>query len=137
MNGLSKVFIAKIVATILFWCAPLILLPPAALEALGFPRQDTFLFMRLLGWAYLSLCVGYYHGLLASLKGKRSMGPIYVGIVSNGGASALLLWYGTSGGWSDWGAFVQFSMWTSALATALITAGLFIHGVQGTEAKED
>lgn len=137
MNDLSRVFVFKILATVVFWCFPLILLPPVALETLGFPKQESYIFVRLLGWAYLSLCVGYYHGLLASLDNRRSIGPIHVGIVSNGGASALLLWYGFHDAWSSWGAFARLVMWSSAAVTALITVGLYIHGVQGKLPKAE
>ncbi|MEM1112245.1 MAG: hypothetical protein AAGI11_10090 [Pseudomonadota bacterium] len=87
------------------------------------------MFVRMLGWAYLALCVGYAFGLSASLQGERLRGPIWVGIVSNGGACLLLLYYGVQGTWSDWGAFVQFTAWSSTAATALITAGLLRYGV--------
>ena len=133
MNTLSKVFIFKIAATVVFWCAPLLLLPAPALEAVGFPRQDSYLFVRMLGWAYFALCVGYGFGLRAALAGKRMMAPIWVGIVSNGGASVFLFFYGVTGAWSGWGGFVQFTAWASAVATALITAGLYAFGVRGRE----
>ena len=32
------------------------------------------MFVRMLGWAYLAQCVGYYFALKASLHGKRLMG---------------------------------------------------------------
>ena len=91
------------------------------------------MFVKMLGWAYVALCVGYWFGLRASLAGKRLMPPIYVGIVSNGGACLYLLWYGLSGTWQDWGAFIQFVGWSSVAATAVITAGLVRYGVFGTE----
>ena len=133
MNPLSMVFVFKIAATVLVWCLPLILFPAQLLQAVGFPTQDNYMFVRMLGWAYLALCVGYGFGLAASLRGERLMGPIWVGIVSNGGACAYLLFYGLSGSWSDWGGFVQFIAWSSALATALITAGLLRFGLLGRE----
>ncbi len=133
MSRLSVVLVLKILATILFWSAPLILLPGATLHALRFPEQSSYMFEKMLGWAYVALCVGYWFGLRASLAGKRLMPPIYVGIVSNGGACLYLLWYGLSGAWQDWGAFVQLVGWSSIAATALITAGLVRYGVFGTE----
>ena len=133
MSRLSIVLVFKIVATIAFWSAPLILLPGATLAALGFPEQPSYMFVKMLGWAYVALCVGYWFGLRASLAGKRLMPPIYVGIVSNGGACLYLLWYGLSGTWQDWGAFIQFVGWSSVAATAVITAGLVRYGVFGKE----
>ena len=131
MNHLSKVFIIKIAATIFVWCIPLILMPAAWFEALGFPRQETYMFVRMLGWAYLALCVGYWFGLKESLQGRRAMGPIWVGIVSNGGAFLYLLHFGALGTWVSWGIGLQVIGWGSALATLLITTGLVIFGVRG------
>ncbi len=131
MNMLSRVFIFKIVATIVVWCVPLILMPASWLEALGFPRQETYMFVRMLGWAYLALCVGYWFGLQAAVQGRHAMGPIWVGIVSNGGACLYLLYYGVAGTWTTWGMPVQVIAWGSILATALITIGLLVYGVKG------
>lgn len=131
MSHLSKVFIVKIGATVLFWCIPLILFPSSLLEAVGFPPQPSYMFVRMLGWAYLALCVGYAFGLKASLAGQFALGPIWVGIVSNGGACLYLSYFGVSGTWSAWGAFVQFVLWSSVLATAAITGGLYWFGVRG------
>jgi len=131
MNPLSIVFIFKILATILVWCVPLILFPPSWLDAIGFPAQVSDMFVRMLGWAYLALCVGYGFGLQASLKGRRHLSSIWVGIVSNGGACGYLLFYGLSGHWSIWPINIQIIAWGSMLATALITLGLFFFGVKG------
>jgi len=130
MNHLSKVFIIKIAATIFFWCIPLIFMPASWFEAFGFPRQETYMFVRLLGWAYLALCVGYWFGLKASLQGQRAMGPIWVGIVSNGGAFLYLLYYGVHGTWASWGVALQIIAWGSVVATSLITIGLLVFGVR-------
>jgi hypothetical protein len=136
MSLLSKVFIFKIGATVLFWCIPLILFPVSALETVGFPTQPSYMFVRMLGWAYLALCVGYAFGLKPSLAGQFALGPIWVGIVSNGGACLYLSYFGVSGAWSAWGAFVQFVLWSSVLATAAITSGLYWFGVRGAAAAQ-
>lgn len=133
MSHLSKVLLFKILGTVCLWCLPLLLLPASLLEQIGFPKQESYMFVRMLGWAYLALCVGYYFALKASLEGKRLMGPIYVGIVSNGGACAYLLYYGIAGTWATWGGVLQFVAWGSVLATALITLGLYLYGVRGDE----
>ncbi len=126
---LSITFSVKIAVTILFWCIPLFLFPPALLETCGFPPQESMVFLRLLGWAYLALCVGYAFGWRAARDGVRARGPIWTGIVSNGGASAILITYGSGGSWSDWGAPAQLFMWGSALATGLIAFALVAFGV--------
>lgn len=132
MNALSLVLTFKIAATVLFWCVPLLLLPSSILIELGFPAQsDDLMFVRMLGWAYLALCIGYAFGLKSSLRGKRALGPIWVGIVSNGGACVLLLLFGLSASWNDMASLVQFVFWSSAAATAAITVGLWIWGVKG------
>jgi hypothetical protein len=129
VSALSRVLIFKILATLLCWSAPLILLPASAIEAIGFPPQQTYMFVRLLGWAYLSLCVGYGFALRSALAGKRALGPIWV--VSNGGAFAYLLFYGLMGTWNTWGGAVQLIAWGSVVATFFITLGLIIYGVRG------
>ncbi len=131
MNNLSKVFVFKILATIIFWCIPLIVFSSTALEMAGFPVQSSYMFVRMLGWAYLALCVGYAFGLKSSLKGVREAGPIWVGIISNGGAFGYLLFYGLSGAWIQWGWFVQFVAWSSIVASVSITFGLLLYGVIG------
>ncbi len=133
VNSLAKVFVLKLAATVLFWCLPLILLPQSVLEAAGFPVQSTYLFVRLLGWAYLALCVGYVFGLKAALRGRRDMSVIWVGVVSNGGACVFLAYFALHGAWASWGGLVQWVGWGSILATAGITAGLYVFGVRGTE----
>jgi len=134
VNTLSRVFIFKISATVLVWCLPMLLFPSSVLIALGMtPQPNDFMFIRMLGWAYLALCVGYGFGLRASLHGLRALGPIWVGIVSNGGACALMLYFGATGAWAEMSAAVQFILWSSAAATAAITAGLWHWGIQGTD----
>lgn len=133
MNILSKVFITKISVTVLFWCIPLILLPTSWLESVGFPQQESYMFVRMLGWAYLSLCLCYWFGLKSSLQGKRTMGPIWVGILSNGGACIYLAYYGMVGTWSTWGGLVQFLCWASVAVTFFITLFLYIYGIRVKE----
>lgn len=131
MNRLSKVLIFKLVATISVWCIPLIFMPASWFEGAGFPKQETYMFVRMLGWAYLSLCVVYWFGLRAALRGEREMGPIWVGIVSNVGAGFYLGYYGSAGAWASWGVFVQFVGWASFVAAFAIALGLFVFGVMG------
>ncbi len=133
MNKLSVVFVIKIAATVLFWCVPLICFPGSFLEGAGFPAQSSYLFVRMLGWAYLALCVGYAFGLKASLQGKRALGPIWAGIVSNGGACIYLGYFGFSGAWESWGSFIQLVGWGSMIASAGITVALIVFGLLSKE----
>jgi hypothetical protein len=135
MNALAKVLIFKISATVFVWCVPLLLFPASVINAIGFPEQETYQWVRMLGWAYLALCVDYSFALKAALAGKRAMAPIYAGIVSNGGACLYLVYYGATGTWDGWAISMHVIGWGSAVATALITAGLVIFGVYGEGEK--
>ena len=129
MNHLSKVYIFKISATVLFWSIPLLILPPHIFVDLGvLTSADDSMFLRLLGWAYLALCVNYAFGLQESLKENVVAGPIIVGLVSNGGACLWLLYFGASGAWTKYAFFVQFVGWSSVAATFFITLGLYLFG---------
>lgn len=130
MNNLSKVFVFKIAFTAILWVAPLLILPSSLLNIIGFPEQSTSIFIRLLGWAYLCLALGYCFGLRESLKERRAIYIIWVGIVSNGGACLFLAWYGFLGTWSTWGDTVRLAMWISMAATGLITFGLIQFGLR-------
>lgn len=132
LRGLINVLRFKIGATILCWCIPLLTFPASTLVQLGFPRQEEMMFLRMLGWAYLALCVGYAFALVDAHRGHRLVGTVWVGIVSNGGACALLLQYGVSGSWQAWGALAQIILWGSAISTGLITAGLLGYGLRRT-----
>lgn len=134
MNKLSIVFIFKIALTLILWSLLPLLLPPSWLEFLGLPQQSSYLFIKLYGMAALSLVVGYGFGLRESCpsqnkQARRAMGIIWVGIVSNAGASLILLLYGLSGTWNTWGFFLQLGLWFSMVATGLIAINLIIFGV--------
>jgi len=129
MSNLSKVLVFKIAATVIVWCIPLIFFPDSLLVTIGLPEQHISMFLRLLGMAYLALCVGYSFGLKETLEGGRPLGVIWVGVVSNVGACALFTWFGLNGAWSSWGGFVQFIMWLSLVATAGIAIGLVVTGL--------
>ena len=132
LNPLSQVYIFKIGATVLFWSIPLLVLPRNVFLTVGLIQSvetNETMFLRLLGWAYLALCVGYSLGLMESLNGGKVVdGPIYVGLVSNGGACVMLGCYGISGAWSQYHGFVQFVGWSSVVATFFITLGLYLFG---------
>jgi hypothetical protein len=124
MNALSKILVVKIAATLSLWCVPLLLFPPRWLSLLGLPPQESYLFVRLLGMAYLAFCVGYGFALKETLQGRMPLGTVWSGIVSNGGACALLLYYGIAGAWSAWGGFMQGVMWFSVPATAALAVAM-------------
>lgn len=130
-SALSVTFFVKIGVTLLFWCVPLLCFPASWIQALGVPAQAGYLFLRLLGLAYVALLVGYGFGLRASLDGRRAAGPIWTGIVGHGGAWVLLLGHGVSGEWPDWGRLPGAGLWTSAAVTGGIALALLWWGVLG------
>jgi hypothetical protein len=129
VSNLAKVYVFKIIATLVVWCLPLIFFSESLLESAGLPSQPSVLFLRLLGWAYLSLCVGYGFGLWEELQGVRVVGPVWVGIISNGGACTTLAYFASRGSWNQWGWLVQTIGYGSIAATAVITVGLFWFGI--------
>ena len=80
MTALSWVFSVNLVATVLIWCFPMLLFPSGWLLTLGLtPQPNDFMFVRLLGWAYLALCVGYGFGLRHALNGRRALCVLILG----------------------------------------------------------
>ena len=128
MRNLSKVFLIKIVLTATVWCVPLLLSPLSLLRYLGFDLASPEIFIRLLGMAYGALLVGYVFGLRAASSGIYPAGPVWVGIVSNGGAFLLLCIAAVQGSWASWGAVARMVMWGSVIGTGLITFSLVLLG---------
>ncbi|GJM09844.1 MAG: hypothetical protein DHS20C11_21200 [Lysobacteraceae bacterium] len=128
LTKLATTLFVKIFATLVFWCGPLLLLPTNTLVALGLPESSEP-FVRLLGWAYLSLCVGYGFGLRAELSGQRPVAAIWLGIVSNSGASAYLAYFSSTDTWQGAHPWVQLLIWCSAVVAALIAICLAWFGV--------
>lgn len=133
MHPLSIILLLKIIATVVIWAIPLLFFPDFVYSSLAFPPQPHYMFARLLGLAYIALCISYGFSLQASLQGRRLMGPIWLGIFSNGGACLLLLGYGLNGYWASWPVFLVFIAWGSVVATFVITLGLIRYGVFGRE----
>jgi len=128
MNHLSKVLVVKILITIFVWGLPLLLFPTGWLERLGFVVPGPQIFLRLFGMAYLALCAGYVFGLRDVLNGNYPAGVVWVGIISNGGAFAILAVAALSNTWEAWGTFAQWFMWGSRVSTGAITTGLVVYG---------
>ena len=124
MNALARLLLLKIVLTLSVWCVPLLLFPAQWLQALGFPVPQPILFLRLLGFAYAALVLGYALGWRAARRGEYPASAVSVGIVSNGGACVLLLFAALDRAWAEWGAVAQAIMWGSLFGTGLISVGL-------------
>lgn len=128
-RGLRAVLGVKLALTVALWAGPLVAAPVPALLALGFPRPEPLLFVRLLGVAYAALAVGYALGLRDARRGLHPEAAVWVGVASNG-AAAVVLGLGAAGGaWTGWGAPAQAYMWGSLVATTAVTAGLVWWGL--------
>ena len=126
MSPLKIVLTIKIIYTAAFWSLPLLVCPRRAAKLLGIPAPQPILFAHLLGAAFLALLVGYVLGLRDLANGKEAGNTVWVGIVSNGVAFALLLIF--AGQWRRWGARGAIYMWSSTAVTLLITLGLIVFG---------
>ena len=128
MRSLAWVLKIKILCTLVLWSLPLLMLPSSWFVRIGMPEPRTMVFFRLLGAAYFALVVGYVDGLFRLRRGEDVRNTVWVGITSNGSASLILLFFGITGAWREWGIWAQLYMWVSLLATASITAWLVIAG---------
>lgn len=127
MQTLQLVLLFKIFLTFAVWSLPLLILHPLWLIAIGFPDPGVLIvFIRLYGAACFSLGVGYVLGYLNLSRGENIDNTVIVGIVSNCSAFIILLIYGLSRSWINWGKYAKIYMWGSTIATGLITAGLAI-----------
>lgn len=126
MPGLQALLLRKIIITAVFWCLPLLLLPHAAWLALGIPLPaSAMLFCRLLGAAYAALLVGYALARQGLRRGENPWTMLHVGLASNGLAGAWLLYFGSTGAWSDWGRGAQVLLLLSALGALAMTLQLW------------
>jgi hypothetical protein len=71
---------------------------------------------------------GYWIGLRQTLTGERAPATVGAGIVSNGASCLVLVYFGASGAWQDWGSLAKLAMWSSVVILALITSGLVVFG---------
>ncbi len=133
---LANVFVTKIVLTIVL-CISMLFIPIDWLSKAGFPVPDPIIFLKLLGMAYGALLVGYWFGLVAVRRGEYPKAAIWVGIVSNGGATIILAGYAISGYffpgssyWLDWKHSAPYVMGFLLIAVSGISIGLFIYGIQ-------
>lgn len=87
---LKRVLQVKLGITLVLWALPCLLLPPAGFRLVGLPLGGSvpaLVLVRLLGGAYVALCVGY---ALAIVDPDANAGMRLIGIASNGLASAIL-----------------------------------------------
>lgn len=130
MKPLAMTLKFKIALTVLFWCVPLLFFPESLYLQLGFVDIGSFVFLKLLGVAYVALVAGYYLGYQDLIRGYYPSNTVIVGIVSNFGACIMLIMLAFSNAWSEWGVLAQLYMWASLAATGLISLFLFVFGVK-------
>ena len=93
MTYLDLILLAKITGTALFVGLPFLLLPTARLVSLlqieG--AEAAIPLIRLYGWAVIALLVGYSFGLSWVTGSAFPVGVVTMGLVSNAGATVLLM----------------------------------------------
>jgi hypothetical protein len=121
---------AKIVLTVFLWTMPLLLVP-RLLDRLGIPAMREPLFGRLLGIMFLALVVMYIFGLLQAYRGEVPWPAIIAGMVSNGGAAALILIAATSLGWfgTTWTPLGRIGVLVSGALAGCVFLGLAIAAI--------
>lgn len=96
MTWLTLLLLFKIGFTIVTAVGPMLLMPGGRTAALFGLGADAVPLVRLYGMALLALVVGYAGGIPASEQGQFPVGVVLMGIVSNLGASVLLV---VTGAW--------------------------------------
>jgi hypothetical protein len=118
----------KIFVTVFAWCLPVLLAPQRVFEWLGIAVSPPLIIPRLLGAAYAALLVAYIAGYRAAVRGEDALLAVRVGVVSNGLAFLILLFYALIGTFETLTLAGQIYFFASALTTAAITAGLVALG---------
>jgi hypothetical protein len=111
MAEVIRLLWVKIAGTALAAALPMLLTPAAVYERLGFPPQETMLFLRLYGLSTLALLVGYHGGIVQARRGEFPRGVLHMGLVSNGGQGLMLAAAGIAGVYAGWGGPAQAMMW--------------------------
>ena len=91
MAPLSILLWVKIIGTLIPVGLPLLVLSKNRIEAIsGFQSSDVIIY-RLYGMAIIALLVGYYGGYVQVANGVFPIWVIWMGLVSNAGAAAVLI----------------------------------------------
>lgn len=91
MTWLALLFLFKIGFTAIFAALPMLLLPASAIQARLAVNAEALPYIRLYGWALAALLVGYGGAIPVAEAGQMPWGIVVMGIVSNVGATLLML----------------------------------------------
>ncbi len=94
MTFLTLLLSIKIVVTFIVVVFPFLFLPRERVGKMISIELNNSLFIRLYGVAILALLVGYASSIPQSQLGEFPWGVIFMGLVSNAGASVLMLCLG-------------------------------------------
>jgi hypothetical protein len=124
-SWLSVLLLVKIGGTGLLFALPALALPAHKFPSLlGTPAPGPLtVFVRLLGWAWVSLLVGYWGGMQLLGAGIFPTYPLCMGVVSNGGAGVLILGWLAKGGKSK--------SWSKQGRAIMLFGAVFVLGVTG------
>jgi len=114
----------KVIVTLSLWSIPLLLFTDSLFVFLGIPTPAPSVVGKLLGMSYLSLCFGYFCGMLRIRQGKNADGIIWMGLISNAGASLFLFLFIISDQWNGWSIIGRAYIWFSAIATLFFAFGM-------------
>ncbi len=116
---LIGLFILKIAVSLVFLVIPFLFFSTQKLATITGVQSKSANLFRLYGWAIVALLVGYGFGLSEALAGSYPLPMVVMGIVSNGGATVILL---MTGAWhrNQWLCFTL-GMIAIGLALTLLT----------------
>ena len=124
MENVVRLLWVKIVGTAVLASVPLLFTPPWLMEALGFPRFESTIFLRLLGLSTTALLVGYYGGIEQARRGEWPSAVLRMGLVSNAGQGGLIVLAAASGALSGWGWPAQALLLSTGVFVLAIAAAI-------------
>lgn len=135
MQAIIRLLWIKITGTLLGAALPMLLVPYPLYLWLGFPAQDTLIFLRLYGLSTLALLVGYHGGIELARRGQYPLGTLRMGLVSNAGQGLAIVIAGLAGVYDDWGLMAQGMMWALGLFILGIAAVIVLTLHKGASAR--
>ncbi|NRA29816.1 MAG: hypothetical protein HRU11_06080 [Parvularculaceae bacterium] len=94
MTWLTILLLIKIIGTLVTIAIPFLVLPKTKLDEIAGMGAPSLTFYRLYGVAILALLTAYASGVLAAQAGVFPSGIVAMGLVSNAGAVAAILFTG-------------------------------------------